>query len=126
MRFAMTARAILRQRQGNLPIHDLTAKNIAKVTRYRSDGEDKLEEMVQKFEDLGTDFGVEARRKGEEGKMETVRWSAELEEEEEGQGDKRRKREYELLEPRKQSVYPSRDPKKTPMKSKKYKGEGIR
>ncbi|KAK3897834.1 ribosomal protein L17 [Staphylotrichum tortipilum] len=53
MRFAMTAAAVARDRALGKRHTDLTIKNIAKVTRYRKDGREKFEEMVEKIKDLG-------------------------------------------------------------------------
>lgn len=52
MRFAMTARTIAKLRAEGKAINDMTAGNIAKVTRFREGGEEKLEEMVGRFERL--------------------------------------------------------------------------
>lgn len=71
MRFAMTAKALVRQREEGLNMHELTATNIRKVTRFRRNGEQDLETEVhrleaekervemeenQRFEDKGTQF----------------------------------------------------------------------
>ena len=53
LRFAMTAAAVARDRALGKRHTDLTVKNIAKVTRYRQDGREKFEEMVEKVKDLG-------------------------------------------------------------------------
>lgn len=50
MRFAMTARAIARQREEGLKEHELTALNKQKVTRFRKDGVQALEAAVQKLQ----------------------------------------------------------------------------
>lgn len=50
MRFAMTAKAIVRQREQDLPMHNLTAVNIRKVTRFRENGEQQLEDEVKRLE----------------------------------------------------------------------------
>jgi hypothetical protein len=50
MRFSMTAKALVRQRKENLPMHELTAVNIRKVTRFRDGGEEALEEEVKRLE----------------------------------------------------------------------------
>ena len=61
MRFAMTARTIAHSRSKGEEISDMTAANVAKVTRYRRNADDELEEMVGRFEKLTAegDFGVE-------------------------------------------------------------------
>lgn len=51
MRFAMTAKSLVRERsseQGG--IRDITARNVAKVTRFREGGEAELEKMVRRLE----------------------------------------------------------------------------
>ncbi|KAG9769824.1 hypothetical protein KCU88_g6789, partial [Aureobasidium melanogenum] len=50
MRFSMTAKALVRQRKEGLPMHELTAVNVRKVTRFRENGEDALEEEVKRLE----------------------------------------------------------------------------
>ncbi|KAI9664730.1 MAG: hypothetical protein M1821_006178 [Bathelium mastoideum] len=55
MRFAMTARTIARLREKGQEVNDTTASNIRKVTQFRPNGEDALEAMVQKFEQLSAD-----------------------------------------------------------------------
>ncbi|WPH00929.1 Hypothetical protein R9X50_00376300 [Acrodontium crateriforme] len=61
MRFAMTARTIARTRTRGQEINDMTAANIAKVTRFRPNADQELEEMVAKFENLEAagDYGLE-------------------------------------------------------------------
>ena len=65
MRFAMTAKTIANIREKGNEINDMTAANIQKVTRYRPDGENDLEEMVRKFETLTAegDLGVDEVKK---------------------------------------------------------------
>ena len=55
MRFAMTAKTIANLREKGFNINDMTAANIQKVTRYRPNGENDLEEMVRKFEALAAE-----------------------------------------------------------------------
>lgn len=52
MRFAMTARTLARQRSEGLQVNDITAKNVAKVTRFRVDGKEELERTVQRLGDM--------------------------------------------------------------------------
>ncbi|CAD0108961.1 unnamed protein product [Aureobasidium uvarum] len=52
MRFAMTARTVSRLRREGKDINDMTAGNIAKVTRFRPNGDKDLEDMVAKFDKL--------------------------------------------------------------------------
>lgn len=55
MRFAMTARTLVRQRSKGLQINDITAKNVAKVTRFRPDGKEELEQTVQRLGNMDQD-----------------------------------------------------------------------
>ena len=50
MRFAMTAKTLVRERQSEHGIRDVTARNVAKVTRFRKDGERQLEKTVKRLE----------------------------------------------------------------------------
>ena len=52
MRFALTARTIARIRGEGQDINEMTLRNIEKVTRYRANGENDLEKMVEKISDL--------------------------------------------------------------------------
>lgn len=45
----MTAKALVKQREENLPMHELTALNMRKVTRYREGGEEALEAEVNRL-----------------------------------------------------------------------------
>lgn len=47
LRFALTARTIARNRVTDTELSDITIKNIAKVTRYRQEGETELEALVK-------------------------------------------------------------------------------
>ncbi|KAI9817656.1 MAG: hypothetical protein M1826_001502 [Phylliscum demangeonii] len=63
MRFAMTARAVARQRvldekreqEGGQArgLNEITLKNVKKVTRYRHEGDRALEKLVVRFEKMG-------------------------------------------------------------------------
>lgn len=68
MRFALTARTIVRERGEGKEAGEMTARNIDKVTRFRPNGEQELEEMVQKIKDLEmverVDAGNEEKRWG--------------------------------------------------------------
>ena len=55
MRFALTAKTIAQIRERGHKINDMTAANIQKVTRYRPNADQELEDMVQKFETLAAD-----------------------------------------------------------------------
>lgn len=48
----MTARTLAKIQAEEREVNDLTARNIDKVTRYRKDGEEALEQMVQKIRHL--------------------------------------------------------------------------
>lgn len=50
MRFSMTAKAIVRQRKEGLPMHELTAVNVRKVTRFRAGGEEALDDEIRRLE----------------------------------------------------------------------------
>jgi len=66
MRFAMTARTIAKARAGSRDINDMTAANIAKVTRFRQNADTELEEMVERFgrlEDVGDEGDAEVKKK---------------------------------------------------------------
>lgn len=52
IRFAMTARTIARCRGEDKEINEMTAKNIAKVTKFRPNGATALETMVEKMTGL--------------------------------------------------------------------------
>lgn len=48
VRFEITAKTIARNRVLDTPMTELTMKNLAKVTRYRKDGQSSLEALVTK------------------------------------------------------------------------------
>lgn len=52
MRFAMTARTIARERSEGRDVNKMTARNIDKVTRFRKDGEEQLEDLVERMSSL--------------------------------------------------------------------------
>lgn len=52
MRFAMTARTVARIREEGKEIDDMTLRNVEKVTQFRPDGEEALEQMVRKIKTL--------------------------------------------------------------------------
>jgi hypothetical protein len=66
MRFAITARALVKQRereeegQGS-GMSEILAANIRKVTRYRAGGEQDLEEEIRRLEGRGKPRGMERR-----------------------------------------------------------------
>ena len=50
MRFAMTAKALVKQRENGVGMNEITAMNVRKVTRFRERGEDDLEAEVLRLE----------------------------------------------------------------------------
>lgn len=50
MRFAMTAKTLVRERASESGIRTMTAKNVRKVTRFRPGGEEELEKTVRALE----------------------------------------------------------------------------
>lgn len=74
MRFMMTAKAVALGERDGLPMNTMTQKNIDKVTRYRENGKDVFQDMVEKFKDLNTrrdSLKVAAETKAEETKNES-------------------------------------------------------
>ncbi|KAF2864215.1 ribosomal protein L17 [Piedraia hortae CBS 480.64] len=63
MRFAMTAKTIAAVRAKGQEINDMTAENIRKVTRYRKNAEQELEDMVAKFEALSNEEVQKVKKK---------------------------------------------------------------
>lgn len=65
MRFALTAKTIARLDERGHEINDMTAANIRKVTRYRPNAENELEEMIGRFKHLASegDHGDEEVKK---------------------------------------------------------------
>lgn len=62
MRFAMTAKTLVKERGSERGVRDLTAKNIIKVTRFRPGGEKELEKTVRAME--GNERDEERRAMG--------------------------------------------------------------
>ena len=60
MRFAMTAKTLVKERASEDGIRELTARNVIKVTRYRERGQEELEKTVKFLEESEKD---EERRK---------------------------------------------------------------
>ncbi|KAL8728963.1 MAG: hypothetical protein Q9166_005058 [cf. Caloplaca sp. 2 TL-2023] len=50
MRFHMTARTLVRERASDEGVRELTARNVAKVTRYRDGGMEELEREIRRME----------------------------------------------------------------------------
>jgi hypothetical protein len=98
MRFAMTAKTVANLHQKGHTINQMTAANIAKVTRFRKNGEEELEALVDKFEKLGEAdmLGIEEKT-GMEGFLE------------EDVHDHTRPRTRVIPEPKKRKVYPRSD-----------------
>lgn len=74
MRFAMTAKTLMRERQseGDRGIREITAKNVEKVTRFREGGMDELEATVKRLEarakTLESQAEAEARKREAQGR----------------------------------------------------------
>ena len=62
MRFAMTAKTLVKERASEDGIRELTAKNVRKVTRYREKGQEELERTVKVLEEA--ERNEERRRHG--------------------------------------------------------------
>ena len=58
MRFHMTAKTLVRERTSEGGVRELTARNVRKVTRYRENGIDELEEEVRRMEKIAGDEEV--------------------------------------------------------------------
>ena len=70
MRFAMVAKTLVRERaagegEGGGGIRDITARNVAKVTRFREGGEEELEKTVRRLETMAGLGEGEAKENGE-------------------------------------------------------------
>jgi len=50
MRFSMTAKALVRQRRENIDLNEMTLANMRKVTRFRENGEQQLEDEMKRLE----------------------------------------------------------------------------
>ncbi|KAK3170949.1 hypothetical protein OEA41_003033 [Lepraria neglecta] len=68
MRFAMTAKSIAHERSSGVGLRDITARNVAKVTRYRKNGAKELERLVKSMGTWrrGNREGYEMRETGKE------------------------------------------------------------
>jgi large subunit ribosomal protein L17 len=66
MRFALTARTVARLQREGREVNELTARNVAKVTRYRRDGPRAFGDMVSRMRSLavGDREAREARHGG--------------------------------------------------------------
>ena len=83
MRFAMTAKTLARERLTENGVRDITARNVAKVIRYRKDGEEELESLVRRMRKVnlrGEERGreawsmVESWDREDGGRLRRVRW----------------------------------------------------
>ncbi len=54
----MTAKTLVRERASEGGVRELTARNVQKVTRYRENGMDELEEEVRRMEKIAGDEEV--------------------------------------------------------------------
>ena len=50
MRFAMTAKTLVRERATEGGVREITARNVQKVTRFRTGGMEELERSVRQVE----------------------------------------------------------------------------
>ncbi|KAM0797431.1 50S ribosomal protein L17 [Usnea florida] len=71
MRFAMTAKTLVRERSSDEGIREITARNVAKVTRFRENGEAELEKTVRRLETMK---GLGGEEMVEEGHDEREPW----------------------------------------------------
>ena len=51
MRFAMTAKTLIRERATEEGVREITAQNVKKVTRFREGGLNELERTVKRLEE---------------------------------------------------------------------------
>lgn len=58
MRFAMTAKTLVRERASEGGMRDITAKNVRKVTQFREGGMEALEREIKRLEAGGGGGGV--------------------------------------------------------------------
>lgn len=49
MRFAITARAVARQREEELAMNEITSRNVQKVTQFRKGGVEALEKAIRQL-----------------------------------------------------------------------------
>lgn len=85
MRFAMTAKTLVRERQSETGgIREITARNVAKVTRFREGGEEELEKTVRRLET------AEGLKGGEEEREEWESWPNVRDERRKEEGERRK------------------------------------
>ena len=60
----MTARTVAKEREDGREPNEMTSRNIDKVTRFRRDGEEELEDMVKRIREL--DMGERSNAVNEE------------------------------------------------------------
>lgn len=69
----MTAKTLVRERASDEGIREITARNVAKVTRFREGGEEELEKTVRRLETM-KGLGNEEEEGEEEEKEERKPW----------------------------------------------------
>lgn len=67
MRFNMTARTLLRQQEEGLPMNEVTAMNIRKVTRFRKDGVEALTDAVKNLRAEKSERAEKEKEEAEQG-----------------------------------------------------------
>ena len=70
MRFAMTAKTLIRERATEQGIREITAHNVKKVTRFRAGGVEELERTVERLEEEARHKLSEAERDPDSAHME--------------------------------------------------------
>ena len=71
MRFAMTAKTLVREGDSEEGVREITARNVAKVTRFRKNGMEELEKTVRR---LKTMKGLGKEEEEDEGRGEREPW----------------------------------------------------
>lgn len=67
MRFAMTAKTLVREGDSEEGVREITARNVAKVTRFRKNGMEELERTVRRLKTMkGLGKGEEDEDEGGE------------------------------------------------------------
>lgn len=69
----MTAKTLVRERASDEGIREITARNVAKVTRFREKGEEELEKTVRRLETM-KGLGKGEEEEEDEGKEERKPW----------------------------------------------------
>ncbi len=68
MRFAMTAKTLMRERATEGGVREITARNVGKVTRFREGGVEELEKAVRRMETRRGLVGGKGDERGVEGR----------------------------------------------------------